>query len=230
MDGGRIVDFRHRLVTVRREIEPDPAMQELVDGVQARYRDDRDRVVGHTRTPLHRYEVLESTMDNLLLQALQELTGDELVFSNGWRYGAPIPPGPITLNDLWNIIPVNPPISRCTLTGREVEEMLEENLEHTFSRDPYRQMGGYVKRGLGLRFTFKIENPPGLRIQELFIGGQPVEPDREYRATFVTEQGVPAKYGRGRADLQVRAVEALARYVRGHGTVSADLCGTVLAV
>ena len=54
--------------------------------------------------------------------------------------------------------------------------MLEENLEHTFPRDPYRQMGGYVKRCLGLRFTSKVENPEGLRIQELFIGGRPAEP------------------------------------------------------
>ncbi len=61
---------------------------------------------------------------------------------NLWRYGAPIPAGPIRENDLWNIIPVNPPISVAELSGQELWDMMEENLENTFSRDPYKQMGG----------------------------------------------------------------------------------------
>jgi sulfur-oxidizing protein SoxB len=54
---------------------------------------------------------MEATMDNLLLKALVDISGAELAFSNGWRYGTPVVPGPITVNDLWNIIPTNPPVS-----------------------------------------------------------------------------------------------------------------------
>ncbi len=54
-------------------------------------------------------------------------------------------------------------------------DMMEENLERTFSADPYRQMGGYVKRCLGLNLYFKIENPPGERIQAFFVQGKPLE-------------------------------------------------------
>lgn len=105
-------------------------------------------------------------MDNFLLQSLLESTGAQLAFSNGWRYGAPIVPGQITLNDLYNIIPMNPPVSTVELTGEEIKAMLEENLERTFSCDPYEQMGGSVKRCLGLNVYFKIENPSGNRIQK----------------------------------------------------------------
>ncbi|MFZ3208415.1 MAG: hypothetical protein WA140_06235 [Geobacteraceae bacterium] len=42
-------------------------------------------------------------MDNFLLQTLLESTGAQLAFSNGWRYGAPIVPGKITVNDLYNM-------------------------------------------------------------------------------------------------------------------------------
>ena len=107
-------------------------------------------------TALNRGTTLEATMDNFLLQTLLESTGAQLAFSNGWRYGAPIVPGKITLNDLYNIIPMNPPISTVELTGEELRAMLEENLERTFSCDPYQQMGGYVKRCLGLNVYFKI--------------------------------------------------------------------------
>jgi len=63
---------------------------------------------------------------------LMENTDAQLVFSNGWRYGAPIIPGEVSLN----IIPMNPPISTVELTGEEIVTMLEENLERTFARDP----------------------------------------------------------------------------------------------
>ena len=153
-----------------------------------------------------------------------------MAFSNGWRYGAPVPPGPVTLNDLWNIIPVNPPVSVTNLTGDEIWTMLEENLEHTFARDPYDQMGGYVKRCMGLNLYFKVENDAGHRIQELFVEGQPVRPDRVYRAAFVTTQGVPERYGTDREDLDVRAIEALRRYLAKHDPVDAGLRNSVVAI
>jgi len=169
-------------------------------------------------------------MDNFLLQVLLENTGAQLAFSNGWRYGAPIIPGEITLNDLYNIIPMNPPVSTLELTGQELLVMLEENLERTFSCDPYSQMGGYVKRCLGLNLYFKIENPPGHRIQKLFIGNEEVNPDRYYTAAFVTSQGVPQKYGRNRENRPERIIDAMQTYLIKNSLLHAELRGTFVAV
>jgi S-sulfosulfanyl-L-cysteine sulfohydrolase len=226
----RIVDFEHQFITVEESIAPDNTVQELVEQLLAPHREELDQVVGYTSTALHRNTMLESTMDNLLLQSILEQTGVQIAFSNGWRYGAPIVPGPVTLNDLWNIIPVNPLISLVELTGDEIRAMLEENLEHVFAHDPYRQMGGYVKRMLGLNLYIKIENAVGLRIQELFMQGQPLKADRLYTAAFVTAQGVPEKYGSNRRNLHIRAIEALQKYVTRNSPFEATLRGTVMAV
>lgn len=114
-----------------------------------------------------------------LLQHLAKLTaaGVDIAFSNGWRYGAPIPPGPVTMNDLWNMIPMNPPVSVVDVTGSEICALLEENLERTFAADPFDQMGGYVKRCRGLNLYIKVENPRGRRIDRLFAEGRPIEPE-----------------------------------------------------
>ncbi len=183
-----------------------------------------------TATALNRATMLEATMDNFLLQALLESTGAQLAFSNGWRFGAPIIPGEVTLNDLYNIIPMNPPISTVELPGAELVGMLEENLERTFAHDPYDQMGGFVKRGLGLTVHLKIENPPGQRIQRVFVGHEEVQLARIYPTAFVTEQGVARRYGRERKHHSERAIDAMRAYLARHRPLHAELRGSFVAV
>ncbi len=159
MENGKVSNIAHELVKLDESIESDAEMQKMVDEIYAPHREMLAEKVGETETDLNRYTTLEATMDNFLLDAIADAAGTEIAFSNGWRYGAPVPKGEITVNDLWNIIPTNPPVSLVEMTGAELWEMMEENLERTFSRDPYKQMGGFVKRCRGLNVYFKIENP-----------------------------------------------------------------------
>lgn len=228
--GGKITHVLHRLIEVTGETGRDGDMAALIDSVVAPYEDELNVVVGETRTALNRNRMLETTMDNFLLASIREACGTQLAFSNGWRYGAPVVQGPIRVNDLYNMIPMNPPLSTVELTGQEILDMLEENLERTFSHDPYGQMGGYVKRGLGLTVFLKIENPAGHRVQQIFIGSEALQRDATYTAAFVTDQGVAKKYGRNRKDLPIRAVEAMTNYLAGHSPLSVELAGSFVAV
>ena len=226
----KIVDYKYKLVLLDQKVKEDQTMKTKINQIMESDREMLNEVVGKTNTDLNRYTVLESTMDNFLLKSLLDLTGAQIAFSNGWRYGAPIPKGDITMNDLWNIIPVNPPVSRVKLTGQEVWDMMEENLERTFAKDPYEQMGGYVKRAMGINLYFKIENPYGERIQRLFIQGKLVDKDRIYNVVYVTNQGVPNKYGHDKEKLDIHAIDALKKYLQRHGTVDAELKGSIVAV
>ena len=230
LEEGRIAAVRHRLICIDETIEPDAEMQQVVDKIMAPHRPMLSEIVGHTETALHRNTIFETPMDNLLLEAIAEASGAKIAFCNGWRYGAPIPPGPVTRNDLWNIVPTNSPVSLTELTGREIWEMLEENLAHTFAADPYQQMGGYVKRCFGLKVYIKIENPKGARVQEIFAEGAPLDKERLYTAAFVTMQGVPEKYGRNRRDLDMHAVQALESYFAKHPSVAIGMRGSVVCI
>ncbi len=230
ISNGKVFNFQHRLITVSEDIQPDSKINDIVNHVLNPYKDKLSQVAGYTDTGLNRNTVLESTMDNFLLKSLLYETGAQIAFSNGWRYGAPIPPGKITFNDLYNIIPVNPPISTVELTGEEIWMMMEENLEHLFSRDPYNQMGGYLKRCMGINLYFKVENPMGHRIQELFVEGKKLKMNGKYNAAYVTSQGVPDKYGKKTKDLDVHAVDVLHNYLSSNSPVKAELQGTVIAI
>lgn len=230
VENKKVVDFKHRLVVLDDNIKEDKQMKSMIDRSMEPYREKLSKVWGQTLTDLDRYEVLESTMDNLLLQSLMDYTNSEVAFSNGWRYGAPIPKGPITENDLWNIIPVNPPVSKVKMTGLEIWNMLEENIERTFASDPYEQMGGYLKRSNGVNMYFKFENPFGERIQQLFIQGKEVDLKKVYDIVYVTTQGVPKKYGHDRENLEIHAIEVLKEYLSKYDAINSDLTGNIKAI
>ena len=230
VEGGKIVAHRHQLIPVDRTIHESADVSAMVDQLLSSERATMSEVIGKVTEPLHRYAMLSSSMDDVLLEAIASAADRDIAFSNGWRYGAPIPPGPVTVNDLWNIIPTNPPISLVEISGSELRQMLEENLERTFAANPYEQMGGYVKRMRGVKMYFKAENPKGHRIDRLFVLDQPVDDERFYAVAFVTAQGVPQKFGRNRQNLDIHAIDALKALFARKSPVTPSSSGTVLAI
>lgn len=91
-------------------------------------------------------------------------------------------------------------------------------------------MGGYLKRCMGINLYFKVENPNGHRIQELFVRGKKLQMDNAYKVAYVTTQGVPLNYGRNREQLNFSAVENLKKYLSDNKQVKSELQGTVIAV
>nr|WP_316627558.1 bifunctional metallophosphatase/5'-nucleotidase [uncultured Brevundimonas sp.] len=226
---GRVSLRRHRLIAVDAGPQDDQVAG-LVETALAPERERLARVIGRTAIPLHRYAMASAPMDDVLLAAAAQAAGVDIAFSNGWRYGAPVAPGPVTLGDLYNMAPMNPPISRTTLTGAELKAMLEENLERTFAADPYAQMGGYIKRCRGLTAFVKLENPKGQRLDRLLVGDRPVEPEADYPVAFVTAQGVPERYGRDRRTLDIDTVGALESWFADHTPGETDLPASVLII
>ncbi len=209
MQQGRIVRSHHRLIPVDDSIAPDAGAQAMVETAMHASRALQETVVGHTSIALHRATSLDSPMDDLLLAAITTAAATTIAFSNGWRYGAPIPPGPVTLNDLWNMIPTNPPVSVVDLSGAEIWELIEKNLENTFSVEPFGQRGGYAKRFRGLTVNAKLENPKGRRVEAIFDAQGKISAEQTYPVAFVTAQGVPEHMGRNRRDLEIMAIDAL---------------------
>ncbi|MDQ0457466.1 5'-nucleotidase C-terminal domain-containing protein [Rhizobium paknamense] len=210
---GDVKCLGHQLIPIDDAFDGDPDMQRIVDTAIEPHRGEMERIVGETTIALYRNLQLHSSMDDLLLLAIATAAGTDVAFSNGWRYGAPIPPGSITVNHLWNMIPTNPPVSVVDMLASEIRQMMEESLESTFAADPYRQMGGYLKRFRGLTIYGKIENPVGHRIERIFFKGRELDDNEEVAVSFVTAQGVPEKFGQMRRNLSTSAISALEHFL-----------------
>src|SRR5690606_31262935 len=127
-------------------------------------------------------------MDKLITDAYLAYTGADAAFSHGWRYGAPVLPGVVTMAELYNIIPTNPQLFLLEMDGHTLMQALETNLEQVFAADPFDQKGGYVLRSSNLMMAYKPYNPAGHRIQHLEVNGSPLSRDRIYRIAGGGEQ------------------------------------------
>ncbi len=226
----KVVSFEHALVAIDQLITEDFEMNALVEAAVKPHKEKLNEVVGEISTALHRYSMLSAPMDDVLLEAIMETAKTDIAFSNGWRYGAPIPPGKVTMEDLWNIIPMNPPIETVEMTGAEIWQMLEDNLDRTFAANPYEQMGGYVKRMRGLTLFFKAENPKNYRIDRLFVGKNLISKEKYYSVAFVTSQGVPKKFGRNRRKLAVDAIGSLGDLFKSRKQIAPSSVPTVYEI
>ncbi len=223
--GEEIQVTQHKLLPINDSIPENNEIKQLVEKAVSPYNDFLDQPVGETKTTLFRGLNPVSNMDNFLLESVVYDTKADAAFSNGWRYGAPVEKGPITMRNLYQMVPMNPPISLAELTGAEILEMVEENLENTYSTDPFEQMGGFIKRSYGIRTYLKVENPKGNRVVRLYIGEKEVVLDKVYRIAYITKQGVPKKYGKNHRYTGKKTIEVMVEFLKEQSPYESHLKG-----
>jgi sulfur-oxidizing protein SoxB len=223
--GEKVQVTNHQLLPINDSIPENNEIKQLVEKAVSPYNEFLDQVVGETAIDIFRGLSSVSNMDNFLLEAVIHDTKADAAFSNGWRYGAPIEKGTITMRDLYQIVPMNPPISLAELTGAEIVEMIEENLENNYSDDPFDQMGGYVKRSYGIRTYLKVENPKGTRVVRLYVGEKEVNLDKIYKVAYITKQGVPKKCGQNHRHTGKKVIEVMIDYLKENGPYDSKLEG-----
>ena len=138
----KIAQIHHEYIVLDASIAEDPELSQMLkeDEILSAHREYLEETVGETKIDLHRGSSFYGTMDYLLLDAMRAAAGTEIAFSNGWRYGGAVPKGELKRRNLYQIVPMDPMIRTAELTGQEIFDMLEDNLESTFSAEPFKQM------------------------------------------------------------------------------------------
>jgi 2',3'-cyclic-nucleotide 2'-phosphodiesterase (5'-nucleotidase family) len=241
VEGGRVTKHAYALLDVDPEQYPeDGEMKSLVAAARAPYRQDLDRVVGTTRTPLLRYYVIETPMDNLITDALHWKFQTDFAVSNGFRFCPPLVPragggAAITNEYVWSMLPVDSILKTGVVTGRQIRDWLENELENAFAKDPARRFGGWLVRFKGLVLTFTAGNRPGERVREVKINGERLALDRRYTMLGCEREGdpddivcrLPNVANARRLDVSVHDV--LTEYLSTHSPVAPVIEGRAVA-
>ncbi|WP_036135683.1 bifunctional metallophosphatase/5'-nucleotidase [Luteimonas mephitis] len=194
---GKLVGDRYELLEVDPTRYPaDAGVQAAIERAEAPFRDDMERVIGHTSTPIYRYMTVESPMDNMITDAIRWKTGTQIALSNGFRYGNPIvpengKPAPITMANLFNMLPLNTQLKTGRISGARLKAWMENEINNAFSPDPSQRFGGYLVRFSGMELRFEPSRPRGDRILSLKVGGKPVSADASYTIAAPVQTGAP---------------------------------------
>ena len=194
---GKLVGDHYELIEVDPEVYPaDAEIQALVDEAKAPYKENLETIIGYTNTPLYRYLTVENPMDNMITDAARWKTGVDISISNGFRFGNPIvpqngEPAPITRANLWNLLPVNEKLKTGKATGQQIKDWLEQEMHNAFAQDASDRFGGWLVRFSGMKVKFNSQNPKGERIQEILVGGEPIQDDKYYSISACVRPGDP---------------------------------------
>jgi S-sulfosulfanyl-L-cysteine sulfohydrolase len=182
-DGG-VQGWGYRLIPIFAEVIPaDATMEAAIAEIRAPFEEVLGEVVGVTDTLLYRRGTFNGTMDDLLCDAMLEQRDAEIALSPGFRWGAAVLPGEITVEDVYRATAMTyPECYRMTMTGAQIHTILEDVAENLFNPDPYYQQGGDMVRVGGLGYTIDVRERQGSRITGMthLASGAPIEPERDY--------------------------------------------------
>ncbi|HNV30213.1 MAG TPA: 5'-nucleotidase C-terminal domain-containing protein [Cyclobacteriaceae bacterium] len=198
VEDGVIKDHTYQLLDVDPDqYKEDEEMKAMVKSAREPFRQDLDRVIGKTKTPLVRYYVIETPMDNFITDAIMWKYKPDIALSNGFRFCPPLVPDPktdeadITMDFLWSMLPVDSEAKRGVITGKQLWDWMEKELQNAFAKDPAKRFGGWVVRFNGMQVNFTIGNEMGKRVNSIKVKGKPVDLYKKYTFVACEREGDP---------------------------------------
>ncbi len=197
VEKGELKEQSYQLLDVDPEVYPeDPEMKKLIEEARSPFRAELDKVIGVTKTPLLRYYVMETPMDNFITDAIMWKYSPDVALSNGFRFCPPLVPGhsgtaEITADYLWSMLPVDSEAKQGIVSGQQLWTWLEKELTNAFAKDPAKRFGGWVVRFKGMEVNITVNADDGKRINWIKIKGQPIDLKRSYTFVACEREGDP---------------------------------------
>lgn len=221
--------------------KPDPELAKMIDIISNPFNPELKKVIGISTTPLVRYFVLETPMDNLITDAIQWKFKPDIALSNGFRFCQPLATdsksgkAKITKEFLWNMLPVDSEAKKGVVTGLQLWNWLEKELENAFAKNPSKRFGGWFVRFAGMQVNFTINNEMNKRVNWVKIGDQPLDKNREYSIVACEREGDPndticrIENVKTPALLGLKMHEVIEEYLAAHPVVSPALEARAIA-
>lgn len=198
IENGKLTKTEYELLDVDpAKFKADKEIQDLVEKAYEPFKQDLQTVIGTSKTPLVRYFVMETPMDNLITDAIKWKFKPDIALSNGFRFCQPLAVDPktgvasITKEFLWNMLPVNSEAKTGVVTGKQVWDWLEKELQNAFAKDPSKRFGGWFVRYNGIEVNFTIGNEFGKRVNSVKVAGAPIDLTKEYSIVACEREGDP---------------------------------------
>lgn len=198
-ENGKLTAERYELLEVEAPLlKPDVEMQAVLKSNEAAFSTQINSIVGYSTIPLYRYFVVENPIDTMILNALDwQFPEIDIVLSNGFRFCPPrTTPDhtgniPITRGFIFDMLPVDATVRTATVTGQQIANWLEKELNNVFAKDASKRFGGWVIKFKGMEVEFLAFAEQGMRVQKVLVGGLPLDKDKTYSILACERDGDP---------------------------------------
>ena len=196
---GKIISDKYELLEVKSdELKPDKEIQSLLKEKEHLFKEKIEKVMGYSTIPLYRYFVIENPIDTLILDALKwKFPEIQIALSNGFRFcpprSTPDSTGniPITNGYIYDMLPVDSTVRTAVVTGAQLKDWLEKELNNVFAKDASKRFGGWVVKFKGMKVTFRAFDEMGKRVETMKVNDQPIDPTAEYSILACEREGDP---------------------------------------
>ena len=224
-----------RLVTTA-GVAPDPDVQPLVDRLNATLDEELNVVIGNAAVELDtrrsRVRSRETRFGNLVAEAMRRGVGAEVGLTNGGgiRGDRTYPAGTeLTRKDVLTELPFGNTVVLMELSGADLLAALENGVSRVEDR------AGRFPQIAGLRLVYDPGAPAGSRVEEVEVGGAPLDPAKIY--TVATNDYMAgggdgyAALGNGRQLIDAAGATLMATmvmdYVEAKGTIAPAVDGRI---
>lgn len=200
VQNGKVIKDEYELIEITDgKLKPSQEITALIKEREDPFEKDINTIAGYSTIPLYRYFVVENTIDTMILEALKwKLPEVDIVLSNGFRF---CPPRitrdetgniPITHGFIYDMFPVDSTVRTGIVTGSQIMEWLERELNNVFAKNASERIGGWMIKFKGMKIAFNAFAENGKRVRNVTIEGVPVDLNKTYNICACERDGDPA--------------------------------------
>ncbi|MBI3545938.1 MAG: 5'-nucleotidase C-terminal domain-containing protein [Gammaproteobacteria bacterium] len=191
--------FNWLLLPVDNRLPENPAMKTLVDTARAPFLAPHPNiklpmpyadvtltqaittVVGHSKGALDRRQALENTFNRVFADALRQRADTQLAMTPGFRFDSiigaqgelfeddTVANGAITLEDVYRFFPVVYSLATAEVSGERLLHIAEQSLTQVYSKNAFKQSGGWFEGFSGLGLKINIAGNDNARIKDAWL-------------------------------------------------------------
>jgi 5'-nucleotidase / UDP-sugar diphosphatase len=123
LNGKSIESMTSRIIPVR-GVEKDAEIQGIIAPYEGQLAARLTERIGEAKDYLIKSETQESSLNNLIADAIREFAGTQIALHNVGGIRAPLRKGPVTKGDMFEVLPFQNTIVKMSLTGSQLKQLL----------------------------------------------------------------------------------------------------------
>ncbi len=160
-------------------IKPDTTLQALIDSMAGIIEGKFGAVIGTLASDWETAYQSESNIGNWVTDMLRAKTGVDIAIVNSGGIRKRIPAGPITLRDVYEMLPFDNYVSFFDCSGNDLQKIFASNADAEAGERSYGSL-----QISGATYAYRMENGTPI-LSDLKVGGKRLDPNKTYRIATI---------------------------------------------